>query len=266
MEFDEISFESKETVKKPISDITYHFDRCIQSIGSFRNKTIEKINKYKHLFSTEFRRPMSLEELEEMGRIVFSINAIWNSFGSLLMPIKGLFASENGHIMNIYRELIKCFESSETLVDDVTKLILTHNDINTDEKIMSEFMISSSCILNSVQTLLSIKQMTDLDDIWYMYREFCFQNISDFMKGDKELYEEFDKEYKVYSGKSMTILRILELLNSNKIPDDKIIYFIIAFINAYLYVSYNNLKHKTVEMYKGYKDWSIKKENILLDR
>lgn len=264
MEFEEIKFESEDSVKKPISDITYHFSQCVRAIGSFRNNITDKINKYMNLFETENRRLMSLEELEEMGKIVFSINTIWNSFGSLLMPIKGAFTIESKNITNVYREIVKRFDSSDEIINEITDHFTEEMNIDSEEKIMSEFMISSSCILSSVQTLMSIKNMDKLDNIWYSYKEFCFQQISDFLKGIKELNEEFDNKFKVYSGKTLDIFFTIETIDCPEISNDKLIHFIIAFINAYLYATYDDLKTKTVKMYNEYKKWSSKKDYKLI--
>ena len=263
MEFEEIKFESEDSVKKPISDITYHFSQCIRAIGSFRNNITDKINKYMNLFETENRRLMSLEELEEMGKIVFSINTIWNSFGSLLMPIKGTLIFEFKNPV-MYREIVKRFDSSDKIIDEITDHFTKEMNIDSEEKIMSEFMISSSYILSSIQTLMSIKNMDKLDNIWYSYREFCFQDIFDFLKGIKELNEEFDNKFNIYSGKILDIFFAIETLDCPEISENKLIHFIIEFINAYLYATYDDLKTKTVKMYNEYKKWSSKKDYKLI--
>lgn len=264
MEFDEIKFDSDKIVKKPIYDINYHFGGCIHAICSHRRKIKESIQKYKNLFTKEPKRSLKIEEIEEMGKIIFSINTMWNSFGSLILPIKGLYPSlYRSELVELYKKLITIFDNKPEFLEYIdNKYLITGKKSMGDD--MSEFMISSSSLFNSIQTLMCIKDRSDngLDDIWYFYKEFCFQTIKNFMEGDKELNAEFDNKFTVHSGSSWDILTSLSIIDDiDSLNDFHVICYIIGFINAHLYTVYDELKRETVELYKLYESWT-KKERV----
>ena len=261
MEFEEIKFESEDSVKKPIYDINYHFAGCIHAICSYRRKIKESIQKYKNLFTKDPKRSLKIEEIEEMGKIIFSINTMWNSFGSLILPIKGLYPSiYRSELTELYKKLITVFDNKPELLKYIAdKYLITDKKSMKDN--MSEFMISSSSLFNSIQTLMCIKDKSKVDDIWYFYKEFCFQTIKNLMDGDKELNAEFDNKFKVYSGSYFDILTSLSIIdNDESLNDFHVICYIIGFINAYLYTVYDELKCETVELYKLYKAWTTKEK------
>lgn len=278
MEFDEIKFDSDRIVKKPIYDINYHFAGCIHAICSYRGKIKESIQKYKNLFTKDAKRSLKIEEIEEMGKIIFSINTMWNSFGSLILPIKGLYPSiYRSELVELYKKLITIFDNKPELLERVVDkyLIIGKKTMGDD---MSEFMISSSSLFNSIQTLMCIKDKSSakLDDIWYFYKEFCFQTIKNLIDGEKELENAQDSNglsqihytppiFEV-GEKYFDILASLSIMdNDESLNDFHVICYIIGFINAYLYTVYDELKRETVELYKLYENWTTKEKTRYIE-
>lgn len=271
MSDDEYCFEDEINLlvdKLPINNMCFMFVRCITAIKRYKNivecHTDELKEKILHDHGA-----LCFDDILYLGELIFNTTSMWNSFGSLLLPIKGILNHPGLKITDIYSKIMKVFDNHKPeLIDDIDDTLKARKS-PIEHKLStcrSDFMYTVSKLDEYTQKLSIIrsKNSEDLSDIWACFKMFCeepFYNVYKDCKMEKANVDEIDyntEEIKRYLSDIFELFFSFE--ESECLKDIQTFPFMIAFTNAYLYSSYASLKDRIKELYSDID--KRKKENI----